>query len=653
MTSPSDAGAAIHHGHGNVNSLPPLPPRPLSATHSARTDSSLTAMTAHDPRSSSTQSLVPDIASNDTSRRRLLLVYIHGFMGDETSFQSFPAHVHNLLTITLTDSHVVHSKIYPKYKSRYSLDVARDDFSKWLSPHESPSTDVVLLGHSMGGLVAADIALLFQHNIIGIVSFDAPFIGMHPGIVKAGLGSIFKPAPPPQHQIAEEAEAVGKRPSRINTLFNPRPSDPNFNPSFYNDIHLPVRKGWENTLHFITKHSNGLIQASKGLVRSHLEFGGAMADYPTLKNRYAKIRALEEDDERKRRSANSGFPSPPRIRFVNYYTASTGRPKKTKSPSRSRPASRGLDQTMNDTAVALNSQLTLSTKPIETSIINPGISVEEHRGNEVIPVSPEEPLSATSTTHDLTSRSISPENDSGPALPEIPPIPQEPPFVDLTQYPDKAERKMAEKERERQLKVYQKAVKSRDAVVKERTKIEEKWKTYGKADKSVKEKINSGHDTDQFNEDSRTIQLGDQYRFYDRKDNSPYSSYNFSRSRILAQPHPDDHSSISESNTDSSTTLNTIDTNNTTPESSTSSPSKKKRYKKFCMLPPKDSNGNKDPTWIRVFMEDMDEVTAHTSLFFMSETYERLVGDVAARIEEWVREAQTMRLVRELGGVHH
>jgi hypothetical protein len=38
-------------------------------------------------------------------------------------------------------------------------------------------------------------------------------------------------------------------------------------------------------------------------------------------------------------------------------------------------------------------------------------------------------------------------------------------------------------------------------------------------------------------------------------------------------------------------------------------------------------------------MADMDEVTAHTSLFIVSDAYERLVGDVGERIEEWVRES--------------
>jgi hypothetical protein len=75
-------------------------------------------------------SLLP-VESVNESRRKLLLIYIHGFMGNETSFKSFPAHVHNILTLTLAESHVVHTKIYPRYKSRRAIDYAVDDFSNW------------------------------------------------------------------------------------------------------------------------------------------------------------------------------------------------------------------------------------------------------------------------------------------------------------------------------------------------------------------------------------------------------------------------------------------------------------------------------------------------------------------------------------------
>ena len=121
---------------------PPLPPRdgpniglsddagppPYSTYHSQPLSHS---WSSQDPRSSSMQSLVPHTPTEGNGIRTLLLVYIHGFMGNETSFQSFPAHVHNLVTVKLKESHVVHTKIYPKYKSRKDIRFARNDFSEW------------------------------------------------------------------------------------------------------------------------------------------------------------------------------------------------------------------------------------------------------------------------------------------------------------------------------------------------------------------------------------------------------------------------------------------------------------------------------------------------------------------------------------------
>lgn len=123
-----------------AESPPPLPPRqktyaeppsPFREPNSNYHSQPLTySWSAQDPRTSSTQSLVPEQHSLD-NKRTLLLVYIHGFMGNETSFQSFPAHVHNFVTVNLADTHHVHTKIYPRYKSRKAIEHARDDFSRW------------------------------------------------------------------------------------------------------------------------------------------------------------------------------------------------------------------------------------------------------------------------------------------------------------------------------------------------------------------------------------------------------------------------------------------------------------------------------------------------------------------------------------------
>jgi pimeloyl-ACP methyl ester carboxylesterase len=92
--------------------------------------------------------------------RQLLVIYIHGFIGNDDSFQSFPLHVHRVLQRKLIATHRVCSKMYPRYKTYKAFHLARDDFSDWLALHESPSTDVVLVGYSVGGLLAVDVVLM-------------------------------------------------------------------------------------------------------------------------------------------------------------------------------------------------------------------------------------------------------------------------------------------------------------------------------------------------------------------------------------------------------------------------------------------------------------------------------------------------------------
>ena len=582
-----------------------------------------------------------------------------------------------------------------------------------LTPHEDQWTDIILLGHSMGGLLAADIALVFRHGIIGIINFDVPFLGMHPGIVKAGLGSMFSPSPTP-HDVAFQESGPGKKPGRVATLFNPQPSDPNYNPSFQNDVHLPVRKGLENSLHWMKKHyKDGLRNATKGLVKSHFEFGGAMADYRELKDRYVKVRVLEDDDERKRKASFPGTPFVPRIRFVNYYTASTGKPKKPKSPkspkspSPSRPASRqshhqdgGMDALATSRPAAQDTdKIAVSSEPVEHP---PRVSIEvqEHRDNAVVPVPLQEPPSATDLSDTVSPKSAVLESGGPPHLPAIPPIPREPPFVDLMQISDKAQRKAAVREHDQALREYQNAVKERNQIIIERDNYEEmqaKQREQAQAEpkKEPEKSIHSQSELDRLQAESKRMQAesermqtGAQRRQANSSTHSkeqvaapapvgpepkfgalqlndagpsrptsqgPYSQYDFSRSIIMAQAPPDDQSSLAESGhalsvTDSQTSgVSSGPTPSLEPEALPAA--QKKKLKKFCMLPPKDASGNKDATWVRVLMEGMDEVTAHTSLFFVNNTYERLVGDVGARIEEWIREADSVRLVREMEGL--
>lgn len=79
----------------------------------------------------STLSLPQPEGTHDVPKRRLLLIYIHGFMGSEASFHDLPAHVHDLLTDLLSESHIIYTRLYPRYKSHGELHSAVDQFSAW------------------------------------------------------------------------------------------------------------------------------------------------------------------------------------------------------------------------------------------------------------------------------------------------------------------------------------------------------------------------------------------------------------------------------------------------------------------------------------------------------------------------------------------
>ncbi|CAE6427969.1 unnamed protein product [Rhizoctonia solani] len=56
-----------------------------------------------------------------------------------------------------------------------------------------PPGRVILCGHSMGGLLTAEVAFAAPPGrVIGLVSFDVPFLGVHPHVVLSGIASLFK-----------------------------------------------------------------------------------------------------------------------------------------------------------------------------------------------------------------------------------------------------------------------------------------------------------------------------------------------------------------------------------------------------------------------------------------------------------------------------
>ena len=502
-------------------------------------------------------------------------------MGNETSFQGFPAHVHNAVVQRVQygedSTHVVHTKIYPRYKSKYKIEVARDAFSDWLAPHEDANTDIILLGHSLGGILSAEVALkpalagehkLYCHRIFGAINFDTPFLGMHPGVISSGLGSLFRPAPdtfPPvtpdlsrigsvqSDSVASNAATEGSNDngpyfqsgsstssfmptetplSATSTTTLPLSSpldlptkDPNYDPPFTNDVRRPQRSGWSNAWHFINKHSDGLAIAAKSYVTSHFEFGGCLADYNGLKHRYAALKDLEDGH------TTDGT----RCRFVNYYTASTGRPKKIKSPAEGvgkEQAQAGqvdggtaeMEERVEEMSFQADKQAAVTSPRIsieraaddsdddfteaperqhlsvEEDVSENGsgasdvsttmqhmdpapIEEEDKLQNAEEEYSQEEPtaedglesINSTSAADALSPQSTVPQpTQEAIPLPPIPALPEAPAPFDPAPYTDKDTRKLAEKEHARTVKTYERAVKDRDRAIKDRRKLIEK-----------------------------------------------------------------------------------------------------------------------------------------------------------------------------------
>jgi hypothetical protein len=393
---------------------------------------------------------------------------------------------------------------------------------------------------------------------------------------------------------------------------------------------------------------------------SHLEFGGCLADYSGLLNRYEKIRALEDVDELSRRDGPGHPPSIRQIRFANYYTASTGRPKAPKSRNVSegymmdgnentRPIENEMRDTVSKSAAAVElsgsrsptptpstfdeeprdealATQQLDERPVESTVDSQVRDLGEDSGvqNDTQEETPEiemrhidsmpmeddeEPATRISTETAVGLDSERPEIDtsaSEPPLPPIPAVPTEPELIDLSVYTDKNARKIAEREQKRVLKVYQQAVKDRENAIKDRQKLVERRQKKVRREREKQLKAEEKHWQKEAKE-------AEKQRLREQKEEEKR------KATVNSEP-----ATVVTSAKDG----------------------KLKRDKKFCILPP-ESGGKRDKCWVRVYMEGVDQVGAHCGLFFPGPQYESLVGDVGARIEEWVQADAAKRAVLE------
>lgn len=162
-------------------------------------------------------------------KKTLLLCFIHGFKGGDDTFgekSEFALHLAALVGAALPKVSV-RAVTYPRYDTRGDLQECVTRFRDWLlnkvidlevangtsSPTIDPSVRVILIGHSMGGIVAAETAIAIANEtpvtqddcastavnvgepltnglmfpyIQGVLAFDTPFLGISPGVVAHG-----------------------------------------------------------------------------------------------------------------------------------------------------------------------------------------------------------------------------------------------------------------------------------------------------------------------------------------------------------------------------------------------------------------------------------------------------------------------------------
>ncbi|ENH64472.1 Reticulocyte-binding protein 2 like protein a [Fusarium oxysporum f. sp. cubense race 1] len=630
-----------------------------------------------DPRSSSTQSLLPDTSRDSQAatpadylgRRKLLIIYIHGFLGNDQSFRSFPAHVHALLANLLAESHVIHSKIYPRYKTYRSVGVARDNFSEWLRPHESPNTDVVLVGHSMGGILAADVVLMpnpspyglypFKHRIIGHVSLDCPFIGLHPGIVVSGITSLFKPAPTPP-QDSNQKGTSGTTPNSpeasipgdpsVSSLYltnsqstdpgsstslpsiasssqpqrDPFANQPYFNQPFFNDSGLQERPFVQRMFHFANKYPNTTCPETR-YAQSNSSASSSSVELDFLQNKISI-------DERIQPHTRQESPLPI-ITLEHRDTLGNSRDHQTLLDSDAK--ARASDTTIKDNPVddyeALASDINrLSMQSIDPTPIDEESLAHPLPDTATLTFQDEAPIDAKGTNNSLPGKE---EAD----LPPLPDPPTTPDIPDPSLYTEKDERKQVEREAKRIRRAHENALKDHAKAVREREKLIEKRqkRSQKEAEKALKEAARQEKEALKESQRKEKESQKEEQRLIEEASEHENEAQKMQEHEDTQRTKNLENQYELEAEAEAITKARGLKS------------SKPRKLRKFCNLPTKGGRID-DPTWVDIYMADVDEVGAHCGLFFAGQHYEKLVGDVGNRIMGWVQDDMTKRTIQDM-----
>jgi len=134
--------------------------------------------------------------TSSTQKKNITIVYVHGFRGGKNTFWDFPA----LLKKSLETYNIeINNKIFDAFETKGDFDIIVNKIIDWLY-EKTDNEPIVLMGHSMGGILVADVfrkitkgsiekykKSSYQPNIVGIFGFDSPYFGLSSSVYGTGL----------------------------------------------------------------------------------------------------------------------------------------------------------------------------------------------------------------------------------------------------------------------------------------------------------------------------------------------------------------------------------------------------------------------------------------------------------------------------------
>ncbi|KAI9803168.1 MAG: hypothetical protein M1825_001959 [Sarcosagium campestre] len=286
--------------------------------------------------------------------KTLLLCFIHGFKGDDNTFRGFPEHLRALTSHALPKLKIAVA-VYPQFETRGDLGECVIRFSEWLqnrvidlevaaetpSPTIDPSVHTILIGHSMGGIVAAETVIKLANEqpisqstdthgfmfpyIQAVLAFDTPYLGVSPGVVAHGAEGHYNTATSTLTQlsgltgglwgakVASDHQSNGSK-KPVGALPAPPATDSKSKPDGAAAIQrdgdaaaTPTWQRWGKVAMFAGAAGalaaggaaaylkRDQITESWGWVGSHLEFVGCLMKGEDMKKRMQSIQELEDE----------------------------------------------------------------------------------------------------------------------------------------------------------------------------------------------------------------------------------------------------------------------------------------------------------------------------------------------------------------------